>query len=229
MISQYGQDQFVLEILSGRHGGFFLDSGASDGLKFSNTLLMEQSYRWQGICVEPNTFFFDRLRQNRACHCINVCLYDREEVVNFLEDALVLGGIVKEFAPTHLDYVRSSFDLKLDERGNPLTVVKETRTIRSILREYDAPSLIDYWSLDTEGSELTLLKSFPFDEYAFRVLTVEHNWLPQRQEIRNFLTAAGYRFVRALGCDDCYVREEDCAGLQLDTAGTAWRSAAWRR
>jgi hypothetical protein len=41
--------------------------------------------------------------------------------------------------------------------------------------EFVTPPVIDYWSLNTEGSEFAILKSFPFDEYSFRVLTVEHN------------------------------------------------------
>ena len=53
-----------------------------------------------------------------------------------------------------------------------MTAKKIARTLRSVLRECEAPPIIDYWSLDTEGSELTLLKSFPFDDYSFRVVTL---------------------------------------------------------
>ncbi|MEN2786957.1 FkbM family methyltransferase [Sphingomonas qilianensis] len=229
MISQYGQDLFVLEILFGQRGGFFLDSGASDGVKFSNTLLLEKYYGWQGICVEPNSKFFRQLEHNRNCPCINVCFYDTNGSADFLEDALALGGILAEYAPDHLAYAQASFKLKTDKQGLLPTVPKATRTIRSVLQQYDAPRIIDYWSLDTEGSELTLLKSFPFDEYSFRILTIEHNWLPQRKEIREFLAGAGYRFITPLGCDDCYVREKDYRHVLEALAGAAWRSAAWRR
>jgi hypothetical protein len=77
--------------------------------------------------------------------------------------------------------------------------------------------------LDTEGSELAILKSFPFDEYSFRVLTVEHNRLPARERIAAFLASQGYRRVRTLGLDDGYVQGRDAV------TGSAWRSLAWRR
>jgi methyltransferase FkbM-like protein len=103
-----------------------------------------------------------------------------------------------------------------------LTVPKEARTVRSVLQECAAPPIIDYWSLDTEGSEFAILKSFPFDEYSFRVLTVEHNWLPVREQIRDFLEKRGYQRLSALEIDDCYVKPKTLAC-------TSWRSSAWAR
>ena len=98
-----------------------------------------------------------------------------------------------------------------------------------MLRECEAPPVIDYWSLDTEGSELTLLKSFPFDHYSFRVISVEHNWLPLRAEIRHFLERRGYRLVKALGCDDCYIRNQDLKNMRQYLSVPPWRSRAWVR
>ena len=95
---------------------------------------------------------------------------------------------------------------------------KQARTIRSVLRQAGAPAVIDYWSLDTEGSELAILRSFPFDEYRFRVLTVEHNDAPVREDIRQYLAERGYTCVRALGIDDAYV-------WNGDLPSHAWRSA----
>jgi Methyltransferase FkbM domain len=90
----------------------------------------------------------------------------------------------------------------------PITVKKAARRLRSVLQECGAPRIIDYWSLDTEGSELTILKSFPFDAYC--VLTIEHNRFSVRDEIRAFLEARGYWWVRDMGIDDCYVRARIC-------------------
>jgi FkbM family methyltransferase len=206
MSSQFGQDWFVLEILGGMRGGFFLDSGASDGVTSSNTKLLEDSFGWQGICIEPNEHFFGALVKNRRCRCMNCCLYDRDGDVDFLEKAYTLGGILEEYHPDHLQYAQRSFRIPSNFNGNPVTVSKPALTVRSVLRECGAPAVIDYWSLDTEGSELAILKSFPFDEYTFRVLTVEHNWLPIRREINAFLESRGYLRVAALEIDDCYVK-----------------------
>jgi FkbM family methyltransferase len=227
--SQYGQDLFVLEALAGQRGGFFLDSGASNGVRFSNTLLLEKSFGWRGICVEPNESFFRELTKNRKCYCLNCCLYDRDGTVEFVEEASVLGGVLDEYDPAHLEYAKSNFDLKSDATGRPATVKKVARRLRSVLKECEAPSVIDYWSLDTEGSEFTILKSFPFDEYSFRVITVEHNWLPLRTQIRDFLESRGYHLIKALGCDDCYVIDQDFKNLGKFMSVPTWRSRAWVR
>jgi FkbM family methyltransferase len=205
MHSQYGQDLFVLEVLEGKREGFFLDSGAADGVSASNTLLLERAFGWQGICIEPNERFFASLVRNRRCRCLNCCLYDREGEIEFLEDANTLGGILEEYDPAHLRFATRTFGIPAGVDGKPATVRKPARLTRSVLRECGAPPVIDYWSLDTEGSELALLKSFPFDEYACRVITVEHNWLPSREQIRGFLESRGYRRAAVLEIDDCYV------------------------
>jgi FkbM family methyltransferase len=219
MPSQLGQDRFVLELLGGMRNGFFLDSGAADGVNVSNTLLLETAYGWNGICIEPNAALFAALVKNRKCICVNCCLYDREGAVEFVE-AGFLGGIRSEYDPRLLAQVRKLHGYR--EQAALPSVPKPARMIRSILREAGAPRVIDYWSLDTEGSEFTILKSFPFDEYSFRVLTVEHNRLPVREEIRLLLEAHGYFRVRSFDIDDGYVK-----GRAPGPA--AWRSRAWSR
>jgi hypothetical protein len=43
----------------------------------------------------------------------------------------------------------------------------------SILHAANAPSTIDYLSLDVEGAEFYIMQHFPFSQYRFNVLTVE--------------------------------------------------------
>jgi len=218
--SYQGQDLFVLEVLGGVRGGYFLDSGASNGIQGSNTWLLESSFGWRGICVEPNDATFHELVRNRSCTCLNCCLYNREGSVDFLEMAGVYGGIMQEYDPGHLRFTQQVLVGRWPRSGGPPIVQKQARTLRSVLRLAGAPPVIDYWSLDTEGSELAILKSFPFDEYRFRVLTVEHNDTPLREELHQFLKSRGYTLARVLGIDDGYV-------WNGDLPGHARRSAVW--
>lgn len=229
--SYQGQDRFVVEVLNGLRGGFFLDSGASNGMRGNNSLLLETRYGWDGICIEPNDAMYADLSLNRRCRTYRCCLYDRDGEAEFLEGAGVFGGLLETYSAQHLAFARAMTAEGDPELRNPshrrspadaaLTSLKQVRTLRSLLRESRAPRIIDYWSLDTEGSELSILRSFPFDEYRFRVLTVEHNYEPVREEIRTFLESNGYMRVRELGIDDGYVDIEDFCNR-------AWRSAAWR-
>ena len=220
--SAFGQDRFVLEMLGPKRGGFFIDSGASNGLRGNNTVELETKYGWNGICVEPNTEFYKELSANRACYCVNCCLYDFNGEVDFVE-ADVLGGILDEYDPKLLDLAMRAYDVPGDQQGNPQTITKTARTIGSLLDEVSAPPVIDYWSLDTEGSELAILKSFPFDEYTVRIITVEHNnWYPARDDIKQFLESHGYQRVRTLAVDDCYVKD-------VTVSKPAWQSRSRRR
>ncbi|QBY56434.1 FkbM family methyltransferase [Cupriavidus oxalaticus] len=223
--SYQGQDLFVVDALGGQVGGYFLDSGASNGRKGSNTWLLESEYGWSGVCVEPNAEAFQQLRANRACICLDCCLYDRDGSVDFLEAAGVYGGIIQEYDPRHLSFTRRVLGERWPAGALAPTVSKAARTIWSVLQRAGAPRTIDYWSLDTEGSELALLKSFPFDKYRLRVLTVEHNNGPIREQIRQFLESRGYVRARDLGIDDGYVLADDVRGKSM---GQAWRSAVWR-
>lgn len=222
--SYQGQDRFVIDALGGLRGGFFLDSGASNGRRGSNTWVLEREYGWRGICVEPNDATFAHLVANRACICLDCCLYDRDGPVDFLEAAGVYGGILETYDPAHLAFARQ----KAAEQSAdpPISVRKTARTLRAVLAECGAPTVIDYWSLDTEGSELALLRSFPFDDYRVRVLTVEHNNGPVRGAIRALLEARGYVRARTLGIDDGYVLAGIVSPPEPDMGATAWRSAA---
>ncbi len=64
---------------------------------------------------------------------------------------------------------------------------------------------IDYLSLDTEGSELEILKSVDLTKYTFGIIDVEHNYIePRRTQIRELLESHGYEYIRANKFDDCY-------------------------
>jgi hypothetical protein len=51
---------------------------------------------------------------------------------------------------------------KREHGGCGRVMAMETRTLESVLDEAHAPDYIDYMSLDTEGSELDILSTFPF-------------------------------------------------------------------
>ena len=73
------------------------------------------------------------------------------------------------------------------------------------------PTMIHYMSLDVEGSEYAVLKEY-FRQLTVQntiqrivSLTVEHNFRPDRSEIRTLLEENDYVFVKELCQDDLYV------------------------
>jgi FkbM family methyltransferase len=178
--SQILQDHWVLGKLGGKNNGYFVDFGASDGITFSNSYLLEKAFGWNGILCEPLTRHHKSLFELRNCNINTNCVYpETGKILTFSEsvneDMLSCLEEHKEKGKTY----EKSFKV--------LTI-----SINDLLDLYDAPNEIDYLSLDTEGGEYEILKSVNWDKYNFSLITVEHNWGEKRQPIYDFLTEKGY-------------------------------------
>jgi FkbM family methyltransferase len=197
--SQLGQDVWVLEQLGWKHGGFFVEFGATDGVLLSNSWLLEKYFDWNGICAEPNPKLFQQLQQNRSCMLSSACVYRSSGKQMRFVLANAYGGLE--------DLGRD--DLHVDKRnayaeaGNVIDVT--TTSLLDLLDQQGAPAVIDYLSIDTEGSELAILEGFDWNRYDFRCITVEHNFTEQRQGIRRLLEAHGYE-CREAKWDDWYYK-----------------------
>ena len=101
-------------------------------------------------------------------------------------------------------------DYHAEARKNSKTYDVKTVSLNDLLNRYQAPSNLDYLSIDTEGSEYDILNAFDFDKYNFKIITCEHAWMPRREKIYALLTAKGYirKFERISRWDDWYVKAE---------------------
>ena len=61
-------------------------------------------------------------------------------------------------------------------------------SLATLLRQHAAPRVIDYLSLDVEGAEDDVLLQFPFDDYLFRVMSIER----PSDMLKKVLTERGY-------------------------------------
>ena len=63
------------QLLHQRRNGFFVEAGAADGERFSNSLFFDKSRGWSGLLVEANPELYSTLMEkNRHCFSINACL-----------------------------------------------------------------------------------------------------------------------------------------------------------
>jgi FkbM family methyltransferase len=196
--SQLGQDLWVLERTGFKQSGFFVEFGATDGILLSNTFLLESQFGWRGICAEPNPELFSRLIRNRRCTVANDFISGQTgELVDFLCANEYGGQINHEKEDQHTD-VRKAY---AEVAGGYRTLT--SISLADFLKKYQAPRQIDYISIDTEGTELSILKEFPFDEWDITCLTVEHNFSSDRSPMRNLLMSKGYSVIEA-EWDDWY-------------------------
>ena len=83
----------------------------------------------------------------------------------------------------------------------------DTITLNDLLREHGAPSVIQYLSIDTEGSEFEILRNFDFNLWHIEIITIEHNFSSNRGKIHELLTRNGFvRVLEDISCwDDWYI------------------------
>lgn len=200
-LSEAGQDFFALENTGYKEYGFFVDIGAADGITGSNTFILEKFYKWHGVCVDPNPVFLQSLQNVRDAHVSTLCVYSETGKIlpfKFCSDEnQFYGWNFRSGLENHLD----SIDYNVNKSFSTINVL--TISLNDLLDLYSAPESIDYISLDTEGSEYEILKSFDFEKYNVKCFTVEHDNGENQKQIENLLLSKGYRLV-----NDRYTAQE---------------------
>lgn len=175
-LAQEGQDLIVSGLLGNKTGGFFVDLAANDAIDISNTFVLERSFGWDGICIEANPKYLWALA-HRRCALAAAVVSDRVgKRVQFIDDD-GMGHVIRVRGPPRSESAPAR--------------AHTTTTLGTVLRQLGAPSRFDYLSLDIEGSEWLVLSSFPYDEFSFRVLSVER----PTQQIHDLLISKGYYYL----------------------------------
>ena len=196
--SQFRQDLFALSQLNFKKNGFFVEFGSCDGLVGSNSYLLEKFFNWDGILAEPAVFWHTKLKENRSVNIETKCVWKSSgDEILFNEPAAY-----KQVASINMFSDKTK---KYFKEGNIYKV--KTISLLDLLETYQAPKIIDYLSIDTEGSEYEILKAFDFDKYKFRVITCEHNYTSIREKIYDLLISKGYqrKSTNISRVDDWYI------------------------
>ena len=192
------QDLWAAFELGGQTGGYFVEFGATNGMTFSNTIMLDRHFGWTGILAEPNPSYHAKLFAARSCHISTRCVHSVTGAqVEFLcASRPMLSRIADRKAET-----------ELAETGVDARVMVETISLGDLLDSHDAPGTIDYLSVDTEGSEYEILRGFDFSRRRIKLISVEHNHGPNEALLDELLTAQGYvRRAPALSRFDAWYR-----------------------
>ena len=199
--AQLNQDRSVLKHYQFMKGGYFAEIGASDGIYFSNTYLLEKNYGWKGICVEPIPQKFEQLVKNRPN---SVCFNDAVFSESGREFEFAIAGF--DLLSGIVDFIDCHTEAKACQK-----IKVKTITMDQVLKQAGAPTFIEYLSVDTEGTELEVLKSIDYETYHFGIIHLEHNFVePRRTEMKTFLESKGYYRSRENQWDDEYMMGGTC-------------------
>lgn len=184
-MSHIGQDRWVAETLNHKRCGFFLDFGGFDGLMHSNTFYLERFLNWKGILVEPNPLPYSSACAVRSCITINAALWSNSREALKFTDSHGLSSIVA--------FQNNDSQAELRNQISKGVIEVDTINPTELLKRFSAPILIDYMSLDVEGTELTVLNALDLDFYKIALMSIEHNHDKKKQmAIRKHLKQYGY-------------------------------------
>jgi len=202
--SQVSQDRYLFQrFFAGKRQGVFVDIGAYDGQKFSNSLFFEKYMGWRGLCIEPQSAPFKKLVTTRASHCEQVCVSNFEGEGEFVEseagvDETMLSGLSATFDPRHVERLKMASS-KMEVHKVPVV------RLSTLLEKYGLYD-IDYCSIDVEGAELSILSDIDLETFRISVFTIENNYDDDR--IPNLMASKGYDFVTKLEQDYIFKRHD---------------------
>lgn len=199
--SQHGQDKYYIEriLKSKKREGYFVDLAAGDGVFISNTYLLEKALNWKGICIEANITTFNELIKNRNCICDNnVVLSDGKEVI--------FRNLERIDVFNHLESHVEGYWPNGENNPTNSTEARVCVSLNTLLNNHRAPEVIDYFSLDIEGSELEVLQTFFKENKTRRVLywSIEHT---NEEQITRLMLENGYKLLDKIVSDLQFILE----------------------
>jgi len=151
--------------VNGTH--FFMDIGSS--ANDVGTKRLEEN-GWKGVCASP----FPDLE--RSCKRISLPVVPKDGEQVSVKDCTQTSGVLQVLmsAVAAIDCPK---------------VMRAGVGIAEMLHLSKAPRIIDYLALDTGGSELPILRRFPFEKFCVRAWTVKHGEKADRADIQRLLEA----------------------------------------
>ncbi len=204
MYGQFGEDLVIDTLLGFKPAGFYVDVGAHDPHRFSNT---KRFYRrgWHGINIEPNV----------TCHAKFVRVRTRDINLNIGAGDCSATLTFHHFLPATLSTFSEEQARQYATEGYVLKGRSEIQVdpLSAILSTHVADGTkIDFFSIDTEGLDLAVLRGNDWERFRPYLVCVEsaaHSadspGTSDISELQPFMHSVGYAKAADTGLNSIYV------------------------
>lgn len=150
-------------------GGVFFEMGAIDGVKLSNTYLLERM-GWRGLLIEANPLAAKMLFHNRPNSIgMNAAVCNRHQEVTYWTTGLISAtGGIREFMTA--DFVKHWYPDGDGHKEWPLHCMPLGDIFDLVGMKH-----INFASIDVEGAEVAVLDSVDWNKVQVDVMCIEAN------------------------------------------------------
>lgn len=198
---QHNEDQYLYSLFQMDEIGTCIEIGAYDGQSMSNTYFFEQK-GWRCLCIEPIKEEYEKCCMIRK-ECINCCISEKDKDseifhIYYLNNERTTSAISSLKPDPRLEEGLKYITVSIEQR--PVKV----RSLTSLLDEIKFPKKIDFISIDTENTELDVLKGIDFDKYNIKILVIENNY--NDTVCADYLKRFGYFRLIRIAVNDFYIK-----------------------
>ena len=207
--SQLYQDVCASFIIGEKFDKTFLEFGATDGFEYSNSYMLENKLSWQGVLSEPSPQWHEALRKNRKnSKIISKCIWKESgKKMDFFMSDNGNFSTLNNFIENDKISMPGNSEAR-NKNGKIISV--ETISLNDVIKNYFNNICPSYISIDTEGSEYEILKSFDLDNFRPKLFTIEHNFTENESKIDEYLGNNNYVriFKKLTAFDAWYIPSE---------------------
>ena len=207
--SQLYQDVFAAFIIGNKFDKTFLEFGATNGFDLSNSYMLEKVLGWKGTLSEPSTQWHDELKKNRPfSDIITDCIWSESgKELNFFMSDVGVASTLDAFKESDRLSMPKNADARIKNGKN---IYVKTISLNDVIQKNFKGRSPSYISIDTEGSEYEILRTFDFTKFRPAVFTIEHNFTNQQEKIDNLMQLNNYVrvFKKITAFDAWYVSNE---------------------
>eukprot|EP00211_Chloroparvula_japonica_P001976 CAMPEP_0119142818 /NCGR_PEP_ID=MMETSP1310-20130426/33338_1 /TAXON_ID=464262 /ORGANISM="Genus nov. species nov., Strain RCC2339" /LENGTH=498 /DNA_ID=CAMNT_0007134391 /DNA_START=55 /DNA_END=1548 /DNA_ORIENTATION=- len=226
--SQSQEDTFLLTVFDFPENGTYIEAGALDGVKFSNTYAFWKAFGWSGLLVEPNPISFQRLQSNRRQDkLVNsaLCTQNSADPLSETNRLRLLSHGMKpcESGFLHflyynrtraavsgfLEFMSDGFWKSWFQNSEiPFSLICIPCTSLQSIFDRNDITCVDFVSLDVEQAEYSILQGIDFNKFRASVWLIEAGPPEKDENIRQILQQNGYIYLGLLSRSLWFVSKE---------------------